>query len=89
MTYFRISTDDRHGKIKGYVGEGTFTSDPFGMAGGIAVTHVQRLRGLLRHLCREGFEHHVAMVRGTHAGVVAEAVRYLGWELYEHDAPRD
>jgi L-fucose isomerase-like protein len=89
MTYFRMSTDDRHGRIKGYVGEGTFTSDPFGMAGGIAVTHVPRLRALLRHLCREGFEHHVAMVRGSHAGVVAEAVRYLGWELYEHDAPRD
>jgi L-fucose isomerase-like protein len=89
MTYFRVSTDDRHGRIKGYVGEGAFTADPFGMAGGIAVTQVPRLRALLRHLCREGFEHHVAMVRGNHAGVVAEAVRYLGWELYEHDAPRD
>jgi L-fucose isomerase-like protein len=55
------------------------------MAGGIAVTRVPRLRHLLRHLCKEGFEHHVAMVRGSYAAVVAEAARYLGWQLYEHD----
>jgi L-fucose isomerase-like protein len=85
MTYFRISTDDRNGRIKGYVGEGEFTSDPFGMAGGIAVTQVPRLRALLRHLCQEGFEHHVAMVRGRCAPVVAEAARYLEWQMYEHD----
>ncbi len=85
MTYFRISTDDRNGRIKGYVGAGEFTSDPFGMAGGIAVTQVPRLRALLQLLCREGFEHHVAMVRGRWAPVVAEAARYLGWQLYEHD----
>jgi hypothetical protein len=36
---------------------------------------------------QNGFEHHVAMVRGNHAGVVAEAVtRYLGWPFYHHNA---
>jgi len=86
MTYFRISTDDRRGRIKSYVGEGSFTADPFGMAGGIAVAQVPRLRKLLAYLCREGFEHHVAMVRGNLARVVHEAVRYLDWELYNHEA---
>jgi L-fucose isomerase-like protein len=86
MTYFRISTDDTRGRIKGYLGEGSFTDDAFGMAGGIAVTRVPRLRQLLGHLCREGFEHHVAMVRGSWADVVAEAARYLGWQLYHHEA---
>ena len=86
LTCFRISTDDTRGRIKSYLGEGTLTADPFGMAGGIAVSQVPRLRRLLAHLCREGFEHHVAMVRGNFAGVVDEAVRYLGWELYNHDA---
>lgn len=85
MTYFRISTDDRLGKVKGYVGQGTFTADPFAMDGGIAVIDLPRMRDLFTHLCRQGFEHHVAMVRGSHADVVDEAVsRYLKWDVYHH-----
>jgi len=85
MTYFRISTDDAHGSVRAYLGEGEFTDDPFPMDGGIAVTRVPRLRELLGHLCRNGFEHHVAMVRGHHAAAVEEAAsRYLGWETYHH-----
>jgi L-fucose isomerase-like protein len=87
MTYFRLSTDDVAGTIKTYMGEGMFTDHPFGMDGGIAVTQVPRLRKLLGHICRNGFEHHVAMVRGHHAAAVNEAVaRYLGWPSYHHDA---
>jgi L-fucose isomerase-like protein len=86
MTYLRLSTDDTHGKVKGYLGQGEFTDDPFGMDGGIAVTKVPRLRALLGHLCREGFEHHVAMVRGEHAAAVDEALtRYLKWDVYHHE----
>ena len=87
MTYFRLSTDDRKGVLKTYVGEGAFTDDPFGMDGGIAVTEVPRLRELLTFIARNGFEHHVAMVRGHHADVVEEAVgRYLGWQNYHHQS---
>ena len=87
MTYFRLSTDDTAGRIKAYVGEGAFTADPFEMDGGIAVTRVAELRKLLGHICRNGFEHHVAMVRGQVASVVDEAVStYLGWSLYHHGA---
>lgn len=86
MTYFRISTDDVLGKVKGYVGNGTFTADPFAMDGGIAVIELPRMRDLFTHLCRRGFEHHVAMVRGSHADVVNEAVsRYMKWDLYNHE----
>lgn len=85
MTYFRLSTDDRRGMVKCYLGEGDFTDDPFGMDGGIAVTRVPELRKLMRFVTQNGFEHHVAMVRGHHADVVAEAVtRYLGWPIYHH-----
>ena len=56
-----------HGTIKAYVGEGEFTDDPFPMDGGIAVTKVPSLRALLGFIARNGFEHHVAMVRGHHA----------------------
>ena len=38
MTFFRLSSDDRAGTLKSYVGEGAFTDDPFPMDGGIAVT---------------------------------------------------
>ena len=87
MTFFRASTDDRLGAIKAYVGEGEFTADPFAMDGGIAVTKVARLRPLLGFIARNGFEHHVAMVRGHHAGAVYEAVtRYLNWPIYRHEA---
>lgn len=86
MTYFRLSSDDRAGTLKCYLGEGDFTDDPFGMDGGIAVTHVTRLRELMRFVTQNGFEHHVAMVRGHHADVVNEAVtRYLNWPSYHHN----
>jgi L-fucose isomerase-like protein len=91
MTFFRASTDDRRGAIKAYVGEGEFTDDPFGMDGGIAVTKVPRLREALSFVARNGFEHHVAMVRGHHAAAVQEAVtRYLEWPIHRHspDGPQ-
>jgi L-fucose isomerase-like protein len=87
MTFFRLSTDDRAGEVKCYVGEGEFTDHPFPMDGGIAVTRVAGLRRLMRFVTQNGFEHHVAMVRGHHADVVAEAVtRYLRWPIYHHGA---
>ncbi|MCY4461844.1 MAG: fucose isomerase [Albidovulum sp.] len=90
MTFFRMSTDDRAGTIKSYVGEGEFTDDPFGMDGGIAVARVNDLRRLMRFITQQGFEHHVAMVRGHHAEIVKEAVyRYLGWPIYHHGGDPD
>lgn len=85
MTFFRISTDDTRGRIKGYVGEGAFTADSYGMDGGIAVCEVPRMRKLLATLCANGFEHHVAMARGSFASVLHEAAsKYLGWTIYDH-----
>ncbi len=85
MTYFRLSTDDRRGKIKMYTGEGDFTDDPFPMDGGIAVTRVKDLQALMKYIVKNGFEHHVAMVRGSVAADLAEACgTYLGWEVYHH-----
>lgn len=87
MTYFRVSSDDRAGTLKCYLGEGDFTDDPFPMDGGIAVTHVRELRKLMRFVAQNGFEHHVSMVRGHYANAVHEAVtRYLEWPAYHHGA---
>jgi L-fucose isomerase-like protein len=85
MTYFRISTDDRRGKIKAYLGQGEFTDDPSDMDGGIAVCKVPKLRELLARLCQQGFEHHVAMARTHFAEVLREATeKYMNWGLYHH-----
>ena len=87
MTFFRVSSDDRNGTLKSYVGEGEFTDDPFPMDGGIAVTRIARLRSLIGFIAQNGFEHHVAMVRGHHAEALNEAVtRYLDWPTYHHQA---
>ena len=85
MTYFRISTDDTKGIIKAYVGEGMITGDPYGMDGGIAVCEIPDLQRLMKYLCKNGFEHHVAMVRGHVADILEEVIgNYLGWEIYRH-----
>lgn len=86
MTYFRISTDDNKGIIKSYLGEGTITNDPYGMDGGIAVCQIPDLQKLMKHMCKNGFEHHVAMVRGHVSEILEEAIgNYMGWELYKHE----
>ncbi|HOS89424.1 MAG: hypothetical protein WBK43_02950 [Prolixibacteraceae bacterium] len=85
MTYFRISTDDTKGIIKAYLGEGMITGDPYGMDGGIAVCEIPDLQRLMKYLCKNGFEHHVAMVRGHVADILEEVIgNYLGWEIYRH-----
>lgn len=86
MTYFRLSTDDPRGIIKSYLGEGVITDDPYGMDGGIAVCEVQNLQNLMKYLTKNGFEHHVGMVRGHVADILEEAIgNYLGWDLYRHE----
>lgn len=86
MTFFRVSTDDPRGAIRAYLGEGEFTDDPVGIAGGSAVIHVEDLQGVMDYVCKKGFEHHVSMTRGHCADVLQEAIdTYLGWELYRHE----
>jgi L-fucose isomerase-like protein len=88
MTFFRISTDDEKGFIKAYLGEGRFIDRPFDMAGGIAICEIPKLQKLLQTICRNGFEHHVAMARSLAADIVYEAAtRYLDWKVYWHNKP--
>lgn len=54
FTFFRISTDDTKGTIKAYLGTGEITDDPYGMDGCIAVTKVDNLQILMKHICRNG-----------------------------------
>jgi L-fucose isomerase-like protein len=90
LTYGRITTDDGAGKIRTYVGQGELTDDELKTFGNRAVARVPKLQKLMHHVCREGFEHHVVMNASHTAGILAEAFeRYLGWEVYHHEAPQD
>jgi hypothetical protein len=49
------------------------------------VVEVPELQGLLRYICREGFEHHAAVSGASVASAVSEALgRYLGWDCFHH-----
>lgn len=90
LTFGRLTTDDTNGVIRAYVGQGELTNDALTTFGNRAVARVPKLQQLLRHVCREGFEHHVVMNASHTADVLEEAFGlYLGWEVYHHGAQQD
>jgi L-fucose isomerase-like protein len=87
MSFARFSTDDVHGKIRGYTGNGRFTDDPLQTFGGAGVVEIPGLQKLLHFICENGFEHHVAANFSSVDSAVHEAAtRYLGWEMHAHTA---
>ncbi len=85
LTFGRLTTIDTTGCIRAYVGEGELTNDPLDTFGNRAVARIPKLQELMRYICRQGFEHHVAMTCSKTAPVLAEALgNYLGWEVYQH-----
>jgi L-fucose isomerase-like protein len=85
MTYVRVSTDDVTGNIRGYVGEGSFTSDPLSTFGGAGVVEIPEMQKLLKFICENGYEHHVAANFSKVGNSVAEAMgKYLKWDFYTH-----
>jgi L-fucose isomerase-like protein len=85
FTYCRVSTDDMNGVIRAYLGEGSITNDPLVTFGGYGVVEIPEFQTLLRHICVEGYEHHVAVNRSQVAKAVDEALgKYLGWQVYHH-----
>ncbi|MGA2856911.1 MAG: L-fucose/L-arabinose isomerase family protein [Candidatus Sulfotelmatobacter sp.] len=85
MSFARFSTDDTAGVMRGYVGEGAFTSDELNTFGGVGVVEIPHLQQLLHYICENGFEHHVAANFSTVAAATHEATtRYLGWQMHWH-----
>ncbi|MGC8793715.1 MAG: hypothetical protein ACP5U2_10030 [Bryobacteraceae bacterium] len=90
VTFARVSTDDRAGRIRAYVAEGRLTDDPLATFGSCAVAEVAGLQKLLRYICQQGFEHHVAINLSQCAWAVGEAFgNYLGWETWLHGQQND
>jgi L-fucose isomerase-like protein len=86
MTYLRVSTDDTSGKMIAYTGHAQSTNDPAMTWGGIGVIEVPQLQGLLRYICKNNFEHHVAINMSETAEAVLEALRdYRRWDIYGHE----
>jgi len=85
FTFCRVSTNDFTGKIAAYVGEGKLTDDPLNTFGGYGVAQIPHLQKLLRILCEQGFEHHVAINLSQTAAAITEAFeKYLDWSVYYH-----
>jgi L-fucose isomerase-like protein len=85
FTYCRISPDDLHGRVRGYLGEGQVTDDALRTFGGYGVVHIDRLQTLLAYICEQGFEHHVAINPARCASILQEGLsKYMGWDLYYH-----
>jgi L-fucose isomerase-like protein len=85
ISFARVSTDDRNGMIRAYLGEGQITSDPLDTFGNRAVVQIRDLKGLMKFICKNGFEHHVAMTLDCQAQILKEAfTSYFGWDTYHH-----
>ncbi len=82
MTFGSLITEA--GRLKFYLGEGTFTKDEipadfFGCAG---VAEVKHLQDVLLHVGRNGYRHHVSVTRGRYLAPVREALAsYLGCDV--------
>jgi L-fucose isomerase-like protein len=87
FTYCRISTDDFGGRVAGYLGEGVFTHDKLDTFGGYGVIEVPEFQRLLRFICTNGFEHHVAATKAPVAEAIHDALTtYLRWNVHHHQA---
>jgi len=85
FTYARFTTDDLNGCLKAYVGEGEITDDELNTFGARGIVRIPRMQNLLRFICKNGFEHHVAINLSRVASIFNEAIKnYLGIEVYWH-----
>jgi L-fucose isomerase-like protein len=51
------------------------------------VVEIARMQELLRYVCENGFEHHVAASPSQSAAAVHEATtKYLGWSVFRHES---
>ncbi len=86
VTYFRTTTDDVSGKIAAYIGQGNFTDDQLETFGGYGVLQIPNMQSLMKYICNNGFEHHVALNISQTADAISEALNtYLKWNLYLHE----
>jgi L-fucose isomerase-like protein len=86
MTVLKVTTDDKNGKIKAFVARGELlNTDDVNIYSPHIVCKIPRLEELLAYLCKNGFEHHFALVQADVAEPITEALKtYMGWDVYRH-----
>ncbi len=85
ITFCRITTDDGAGCVRAYTGEGEITGDLLDTFGGWGVARIKNLQVLLRHICENGFEHHVAISQSKVGKILNEVfLNYFNWKVYHH-----
>jgi L-fucose isomerase-like protein len=85
VTFARLTSDDTNGRLKAYIGEGEVTSDQLDTFGAYGVVEVPNLQELVKYVCKNGFEHHVAVNRSRVTKILYEALsNYMGIEVYWH-----
>lgn len=86
FTFARFTTDDTNGRLISYIGEGEFGSESPDTFGGYGVARIPNLQNLMKFICYNGFEHHVAVNFSRTADILEEAFSvYLGYETYYHE----
>jgi len=86
ITFCRVSTDDLKGGLRAYVGEGETTDDRPASFGGYGVLKVPGLQELLQFVCKNGYEHHVAVNFSRYGAAIAEALgNYKRWDIRHHN----
>jgi len=87
VTVCKITTDDRQGVMKAYIAEGEILEREVKTYSPYIVLHVDGLKDLMDHLCKNGFEHHFCVMHGRVGDVLEEAFKtYLGYQVYRHRA---
>jgi L-fucose isomerase-like protein len=82
FTFGSLMTDE--GRVKMFLGQGRFTSDPipgnfFGVAG---VAEIRNLQDVLLHVGKNGHRHHVSITPGQFQSPLQEALRrYLDFDV--------
>ena len=85
FTYCGIKADGSDAVISAYAGSGLFTADALETYGGTAVAEIKGLQKLVRYICENGFDHHVAINHSAVADILAESFKkYMGWNVYGH-----
>ena len=85
MSYCRVSTGDMTGRISVVCGRGRVHQRFARYLRRRRRGEDPELQELLRYICLNGFEHHVAANFSSVAGVMHEAgTRYLGWDMLWH-----
>ena len=85
FTFGRISTNDLNGGLICYLGEGEFTEDKLCTPGSPAVARIGHLQQLMDTICKNGFEHHVALNRDASLPALREVFEtYMGWTVIVH-----